>query len=817
MIKSDFYPTVNTPTEMNNRENTDTITNLNLTDKLVDPIRAYYMGKIPDDAAILYCCKFSVEGTGNNRVWKLEKIPGKKMWAYGYTTTTNTNFSSIMWNNVSGKWQSNIRMLNALSPYYCNFCDGWTVNGYFYDFSQEQILGTGEKIYISNNRYSASFQMALPGAAWFFFQQKTANRTITVNGNDYEINMSKWNEEGKYFDLGNGKRFYIYSIVLRNPGALDCRYYNNNGMKLLLIHSAETGRDSDSLFGSVCIFEFTQVTATDNRLTLVDDKYTEPIAYGGGVMQFTNDDPGVCYTKPFEISYAFANYATTSGIGKYCTNGNGDVLYSTGSPGYEQVAVNYCIDFLQWGNTVVKIIPCAVTNNDATGASVTPDENASIYTSYDFVSLFDSQNTPRQIITKKMSYAQLEPLLQPWQKYGGNINDNSYDPYSPGDPVRPDPTPFPDGENVGDDITLPETLGIGSTLGFITQYCMNATQIAALGQALWTSFTDPDYWKNFFFRFILDTGSLNMSDLLNFFISLRVYPFPLINIPSYSNFGQDMFIGTGAVPLHFTSDLHTINTLCEFLDAGSLQLPFIFGDFRDCANMEIILYLPYCGTVQLEPAEVLGGTLSAKYAIDFGSGACTAYVEIETWDAHKYMLAALPGQIGSDVPMSATVAGQIAARIGSDVLNVAGTIGGGVSDTSAGYASLIGGLATDNPVAALSGAGKIAASSAATAGGIAQQLAGMAMRPGISAPMLSGGRGFSAHGSPRKCYVQIRYPFYQKPDSYDSIAGSPAVKKVQVSTCSGLCRFVNPDVSGVAATEQEKNQIRTQLAHGIIV
>lgn len=411
--------------------------------------------------------------------------------------------------------------------------------------------------------------------------------------------------------------------------------------------------------------------------------------------------------------------------------------------------------------------------------------------------------------------------LRPWQYE--NFQSDEFEPedvppYTPGGGGdRPDPEIFPDDENVGDDIDTPDSVSIGSTLGFITQYCLNAAQIAELGELLWTSFVDPDYWKNFMFSLALDTGSFNTSALLDFFISLRVYPFPLVNAPGYRAMGNNMYVGTGTVALEFNNPLHAINSYAVIIDAGKLKIPFCFGDFRDCTNMEVILYLPYCGTVQLESNDVLGGELHAKYCVDLATGSCTAIVDLTTWDNHKYPIAVLSGSIGADVPMSATNAGQVAARLGSDVLNTAGILISGAAGIADAAKTIAAGVVMENPLIAGAGAAQIVGTEAKTAGGLAKQGLDMVSRPGIGAPMLSGGRGFSAAGVPQKCYIQIRHPFYKKPANYDSTEANPAAVQIQVSSCSGLCSFVNPDVSSITATEEEKNQIRALLQAGIII
>lgn len=410
--------------------------------------------------------------------------------------------------------------------------------------------------------------------------------------------------------------------------------------------------------------------------------------------------------------------------------------------------------------------------------------------------------------------ASLDPQLVIWQKIGHKITEDDFteddipDPEGGGED-RPDPEGVPEKENSGDDIYRPDDLSVGSTLGFVTQYTMTAAQITQLGQILWASFFEQDFWQNLLFS-LTTTGSINVSEILNYFISLRVYPFPLVNIPGHTNMGQDMYIGTGFIPMHFSTDLFAINSYAAYIDAGKVKLPFYFGDYRDCKNIEITMYIPYCGTVQLEPADVLGGTISIEYAVDFATGACTAYADIDTWDGEHYQIAAINGQIGADVPLSGGSAAAIAARLGSDILNVAGILTAGAGGVAQGAM-----IAAAGDVGA--GIGIAAASTLEVGLKGAEQAAQMATRPGIGAPALAGGRGFASFGSAQTAYIQVRFPKYDKPTNYNSTAANPAAKEVQISSCRGLCRFINPNVAPITANEEEKRQIRATLQAGIII
>lgn len=389
------------------------------------------------------------------------------------------------------------------------------------------------------------------------------------------------------------------------------------------------------------------------------------------------------------------------------------------------------------------------------------------------------------------------------------------------EPVIPTPTPpGPGEENTGTDIRRPTGLGVGGTNGFITQYALTASQIAEIGRLLWLNFTDADYYKNFLFA-LTTTGSIDISNLMDYFVSLRVYPFPLINVPSWASAGQDMYIGAGVIPLHFSSTIHTINNYADYIDAGSCTVPRYFNDFRDFTHTQIMLFLPYCGTVQLNPADVIGGTLYAQYAIDFASGGVNAYVDLQTHDGRYFMIASLSGNIGADIPLTATNAAQIASKIAGDALNFAGTIGGAAAGD---LGNRVGGAVsalTGNVLGVAGAAEGLVTQPIQGAVSIAQEGMRIATSDGVKIPMLSGGRGFGSFGQPQTAYIQIRRGIYVEgqtpPQGFKHAFGEAYDQPVQVGSCRGYTVFDNIDTSGLSCTDAERAAIVKQMQQGIFI
>lgn len=420
-----------------------------------------------------------------------------------------------------------------------------------------------------------------------------------------------------------------------------------------------------------------------------------------------------------------------------------------------------------------------------------------------------------QLKTGNITDPAFKNSLREWQYTDFQADDFTEEDIPGPKPPRPAPEP-PDreDENSGDDITLPSIDGLGGSFGFTTQYALNGSQLQELGQLLWAGFssTNPDidaYLQNFVYRVDLNTGSVNMSDIMEFFISLRAYPLPLGNLTTVSAAGNDFYIGSGANPLTFTSTLHTSDCYLAEIDAGSVSIPFWFGDYRDYA-CEITLYLPYCGTAELNAGDVMGGTLDATYVVDLSTGSCTAYVMLTTWDGKQFPVAILPGQLGVDIPITASNAGRVGARLLGDRINVAENL---LSVAKSGITG-IGAMMSGNYAGALRSGVQAFLDPA-----INEQrlLAGMGERGAIAAPMLSGGRGLAAFKNPATAYVQIRSPYYAVPDNFADAVGDPAAVAVRIGDCTGFNQFYNVDVSGITTDAGDQMAIRQALESGIII
>lgn len=409
---------------------------------------------------------------------------------------------------------------------------------------------------------------------------------------------------------------------------------------------------------------------------------------------------------------------------------------------------------------------------------------------------------------------------KPWDYYNDNIKDSiandsdkvypeGYDPGNPYDPI-PEPEEAPDdsGEVPTDQITRNV---LGATR-FITQYALNYQELATVGLSLWTSWLtiNTDVWKNFFLPYAQDFGTLNIGAALDFIISLKVFPFAFTDEMSWIGLGDGVRMGTGHTDF-LGGQSRIVRTVLGYLDGGTCEITPYFNDFRDIYNTTIIAYLPYCGTVQLNPAEVMGKTLHLYYYIDFQSGSCTAVIKV-VGENTTYNICAKSGQMGFSLPITATNAGQVAAQFISDATKLYGTIGGmglNIGKTIIG--------ADDKVEMALG----ITENVGSATGSLIDQGTNLLSRSGIDVPMISGGGGIESFKFPSKAYVQIRRGKYGKPSNYGHCYGYMNDSSGKISDFGNdgkaLCKFTGVDTTGLKCNDAERTEILSLLQTGVYV
>lgn len=814
MIIDNLYPTSTTQVvgETSNQyteEYSNTVSSIYSSEGSVSQ-DAYWLGWIsPENLPVVFQHNHVVE---NDETITFVNDIVKKNMPIGYIYTSGSNYCEIyMKNELPNVTPANtIRFINNLHPEYSALTNGLATSistGFFiyWNASVEGVMASTTAIDSRTN--------GLVDTIRWLNGEITLTLTFTYSGITYTIDVN-------LVDLEDSDDYYIEIptneddsvIVTFSLTGINYNSYNRykNGTSYGTIYtrpSAQVEYDDGENTGS---YNFI-LNGYGSTWTIGFAAYYNNVGY----VQYRDD---YASPKTYEVTTGCSGTFLKADI--TALSNNGTLINNNIMAYHRKVSGNnrtYFIALLK-PSDIVKIVSLNYRvyddpNND------NPNPTISSYVENITWATDVSENNEflARLKTGNITDSKFRGELRTWQYTNLQYND-----FDPDDIPEYDPSGVGDdeGSNTGSDILRPSSLGVGGTNGFITQYSLTAAQMAEIGRLLWLTFTDADYYKNFLFT-LTTTGTINLSNLLDYFVSLRVYPFPLINVPSHASAGTEMYIGSGIVPLSFSTTLHTINNYADYIDAGSCTIPRFYSDFRDLAHCQISLYLPYCGTVQLNPADVVGGTLSAMYAVDFATGGVTAYVDLTTFDGRQYPIAALSGSIGADIPLTASNAAQIAARIAGDALNFAGTIGEAVSADIGKSAQAIGSAAMGDYIGAAVGVGNVYAGRIGGAAEIAQRGLQIATQEGVKMPMLAGGRGFGAFGAPQTAYVQIRRGLYAEGQTikagYKAAYAQAYDQPVQVSSCSGFTVFNNVDTSGLDCDDEERSMIHRLMQSGIII
>ena len=286
--------------------------------------------------------------------------------------------------------------------------------------------------------------------------------------------------------------------------------------------------------------------------------------------------------------------------------------------------------------------------------------------------------------------------------------------------------------------------------------------------------------------------------------------FPLIDDPHY---GTGVHVHLGSYDTNISA--YHAKTVVEH-QCGRIKIFPRFGDWRDYQT-EIMLYLPFCGTINIDPKIYMNRFIYVDYVIDIITGNCSAAVYTYADNGNKMIVEIANGNCAIDLPITGieqvTLQGQMynateqmkQLRINNDISELQMTTG------------LIGAMAGGNVLNAansvLSSANKMMSN--ITAENIAEyELQHMKI------PVKMIGTTGSVTGLCMELYPTI---IYARPTmaggfdmgKYGHTIGFADCSPCTISTKSGYAEFTNVDLSGFSATVTEKKMILAALAGGV--
>lgn len=297
-----------------------------------------------------------------------------------------------------------------------------------------------------------------------------------------------------------------------------------------------------------------------------------------------------------------------------------------------------------------------------------------------------------------------------------------------------------------------DTAVLSSGIGVLTStFHMTKERLVQLGQFLWGAS-------------IFDEFSLINNNPIENIISCKAIP--------YTISGTTQEITLGNVKTGVNGEKISQNFSKQTI--GSVAIAEHYKNFLDYAPYtNVIIYLPYIGFKELDTSLVMGKTLRIEYTLDVITGGCLAQIYVG-----KIRLYEFTGNIGVDISITASNRAQVeSAYINAGV----GVVSSAMSGNVTGAVNSIIGAATSQYH--YSGTGNPSPSCVASTN--------------------------------RTCYVVIDRPQYQPLNAFNHTRGRMCCLSKTIGSLKGytVCDG-NIDISGISATDEEKDEIVNILSTG---
>ena len=232
-----------------------------------------------------------------------------------------------------------------------------------------------------------------------------------------------------------------------------------------------------------------------------------------------------------------------------------------------------------------------------------------------------------------------------------NWTDSTESIYDPDVPPTP-PSPY-DTRTVFNEI--------GNIASLTRRYALTAAAVEELGSELWQISADlinqiqNDEWNKYTAE-VLDTFLVN--DPLSCIVSLQKYP---MSLPEQSG---PVHVKLGKAETNIEANITSATTHTYAFTPQLIQPKYgnSFLDYEPYTHME--LYVPFCGTISLDPRDYLGHYLNIRLVVDFTTGTCVAYVMSD-----DLVIDTINGSLAVSIPVTGIDSTTLAANITNGIIN----------------------------------------------------------------------------------------------------------------------------------------------------
>ena len=300
-----------------------------------------------------------------------------------------------------------------------------------------------------------------------------------------------------------------------------------------------------------------------------------------------------------------------------------------------------------------------------------------------------------------------------------------------------------------------DTSDVSSGIGVLTTtFRMTKDRLQQLGRFLWGSN-------------IFDNFSLICNNPIENIISCKSIPLSLEGVTQKIILGN---VNTGVNGDKVSNNFAKQNI-------GSIAITEKYHNFLDYAPYtNVIIYLPYVGFKELDTNLVMSKTLSISYTVDIITGGCLCQIKSNNVKLYEFN-----GNIGIDIPITASNRAQVEAGYISSGIGIASSVASG--NIVGAVTSLINSAESQYHYASTSSPNPMCVAS-----------------------------------TNRTCYVILDRPTYQTLKSFNHTRGKKCYLTKTINTLKGytICDE-HIDLSGIRATDNEKEEMIKILSSGFFV
>lgn len=403
----------------------------------------------------------------------------------------------------------------------------------------------------------------------------------------------------------------------------------------------------------------------------------------------------------------------------------------------------------------------------------------------------------------------------------GTINKNGGDEPEPDTPNTP---PVDQGgtiRNPDDPDLANEVIGTIGDISGTTKFVMNLAGVMAIRNYFNSTYQPSDAEL---------TANFKGRNPFDYIVSLKLYPFT-------HSVGASQNIIIGGVNTEIAHPVLTSGV--KVLDFGSVTIPAYFKCFLDYAPYTSIrLSVPFCGSVELDPAIYIGRTVGLKAVVDYNTGAMTAVVLLD----NKYQMMTLEGVAAIDMPLFGVNQGDYQNAVFDAQYALAMSRINGQKAIVGGFKSILTGAGGSNLTAGVDASGSGVSGGGAI--GVASALAGVGFNMVSTGLDLTSARAqiekaewdldhtapnIGCIGSaaamnnyvlelkPKLTITRAKYLEGMDINMYGRTVGYACLRTGTIGSFRGYTQFADVKFVNSTMTESERNILRGLLTTGIIV